>query len=96
MLAVQTEDIHWRSIMNNQELATEVTRQVSHLLDQSVVKIEHCLNQLSDKQIWTRPRGSVNSIGNLILHLLGNLRQWGIVPLQGKPRRPGSRIRVQP
>ncbi|MCA9192799.1 MAG: DUF1572 family protein [Planctomycetales bacterium] len=39
-------------------------------------KIVHCLNQLSDNQIWWRPREDMNSIANLILHLSGNVRQW--------------------
>ena len=55
------------------ELSTE-------LLDQSMVKIRHCLEQLSAEQLWWRPQRSLNSVGNLCLHLAGNLRQWGIVP----------------
>jgi hypothetical protein len=39
-------------------------------------KIEHCVGQLSDEQVWWRPRGEMNSIANLMLHLSGNLRQW--------------------
>lgn len=41
-----------------------------------MVKIEHCVTQLDSTQIWWRPRDEMNSIGNLILHLAGNLRQW--------------------
>ena len=36
--------------------------------------IKHCLGQLSDDQVWQRPHASMNSIGNLLLHLCGNLR----------------------
>ena len=50
------------------------------LLDQSMLKIQHCLQQLAEEQIWWRPRPAINSVGNLCLHLCGNLRQWGIVP----------------
>src|SRR6266550_4665402 len=39
-------------------------------------KIEHCLDRLSDNQIWWRPNPESNSIGNLVLHLGGNARQW--------------------
>ena len=39
-------------------------------------KIQHCLSQLSDAQVWWRPREEMNSIGNLLLHLTGNIRQW--------------------
>jgi uncharacterized damage-inducible protein DinB len=39
-------------------------------------KIERCLEKLSDEQIWWRANEESNSIGNLILHLCGNARQW--------------------
>jgi len=38
--------------------------------------IERCLEQLTDEQIWWRPNPDSNSVGNLILHLCGNARQW--------------------
>ena len=48
-------------------------------------KIEHCLSQLSDAQVWWRPRESMNSIGNMVLHLCGNLRQWIVSGIGGAP-----------
>lgn len=39
-------------------------------------KIERCFEALTDEQIWWRPNEESNSIGNLVLHLSGNLRQW--------------------
>src|SRR3954468_13538043 len=39
-------------------------------------RIEHCLGQLSDEQLWWRPRPEMNAIGNLLLHLSGNVGQW--------------------
>lgn len=39
-------------------------------------KIDHCLDQLSDADLWWRQHESHNSIQNVILHLCGNLRQW--------------------
>lgn len=62
------------------ELAIEFARQSADLLDQSMIKIRHCTDQLSEHQIWWRPAPSLNSIGNLLLHLTGNLKQWGVVP----------------
>jgi uncharacterized damage-inducible protein DinB len=38
--------------------------------------IEACLARLSDEQIWSRGAAHENSIGNLVLHLCGNARQW--------------------
>jgi len=48
-------------------------------------RIEHCINQLSDDQIWWRPRPEMNAIGNLILHLCGNVGQWIISPIEQTP-----------
>jgi hypothetical protein len=38
--------------------------------------IESCLDRLTDDQIWSRGAPHENSIGNLVLHLCGNVRQW--------------------
>lgn len=47
-------------------------------------KIKHCLDQLSDEQVWWRLRESQNSIGNLVLHLCGNVRQWIVSGVGGE------------
>lgn len=46
------------------------------LVQEYLPKIERCLERLSDEQIWWRPNEESNSIGNLVLHLCGNARQW--------------------
>jgi len=46
-------------------------------------KIERCLESLSDEQIWWRANENSNSIGNLLLHLSGNARQWIVSGLGG-------------
>ena len=54
-------------------------------------KIERSLELLSDEQIWWRSHPESNSIGNLILHLSGNARQWivgGVGGAQGVRDRP--------
>lgn len=38
--------------------------------------IESCLSKLTDDQIWSRGAPHQNSIGNLVLHMCGNARQW--------------------
>ncbi len=48
-------------------------------------RIEHCVNQLGDEQLWWRPHASMNSVGNLLLHLCGNLQQWIVSGLGGVP-----------
>ena len=58
-----------------------------------LVKIEHCLNQLTDEDIWWRPYEEHNAIGNIILHCCGNMRQWLIDGLNQTPDvrdRPGE------
>src|SRR5688572_4566819 len=39
-------------------------------------KIERSLEILSDEQVWWRSNPESNSVGNLMLHLSGNARQW--------------------
>ena len=46
------------------------------LVEEYLPKIERCLERLNDEQIWWRPNEESNSIGNLVLHLCGNARQW--------------------
>jgi uncharacterized damage-inducible protein DinB len=45
-------------------------------LRRSGSRIEDCVGRLNHEQIWTRNADNVNSIGNLVLHLCGNVRQW--------------------
>lgn len=45
-------------------------------LNANTPRIETCLNQLSEEEIWTKPNANSNSIGNLILHLCGNITQY--------------------
>ncbi len=53
-----------------------IARASAYFLDDYLPKIERCLEKLSDEQIWWRANEESNSIGNLILHLCGNARQW--------------------
>lgn len=57
----------------------------SLLLTDYLPKIERCLALLNDQQIWWRANDQSNSIGNLLLHLSGNVRQWIVVGLGGAP-----------
>jgi uncharacterized damage-inducible protein DinB len=53
------------------------------LADEYLPKIERCLEQLTDEQVWWRANQESNSIGNLLLHLSGNARQWIVCGLDG-------------
>ena len=46
------------------------------VFDESYTRIFKCIDSLNEEQLWYRPNKNSNSIGNLILHLHGNMRQW--------------------
>jgi len=55
-------------------------------------KIESCIERLTDEEIWWRANEHSNSIGNLLLHLSGNVGQWIV---SGLGDTPDSRVRQQ-
>jgi uncharacterized damage-inducible protein DinB len=55
----------------------------SYFTEDYLPKIERCLELLTDEQIWWRANPQSNSIGNLLLHLSGNVRQWIVCGLGG-------------
>ena len=55
------------------------------LREDYLVKINLAVAELTDEQIWWRPNEASNSIGNLILHLCGNARQWIVAGVGGEP-----------
>src|SRR5262245_9883213 len=64
-------------------LAAAVGTAAANELASALARIKHCLDQLPDEQVWWRPQPALNSIGNLVLHLAGNLRQWIVAGLGG-------------
>jgi uncharacterized damage-inducible protein DinB len=46
------------------------------LLGQYWPRLREAVAPLTEEQIWWRPNESSNSIGNLLLHLNGNVYQW--------------------
>ena len=60
-----------------------IARSRYHLVEDFLPKIERCLERLTDDQIWWRPNEQSNSIGNLVLHLCGNARQWIVCGVGG-------------
>jgi uncharacterized damage-inducible protein DinB len=54
------------------------------LRDDYVPKLLHCVEQMSEEDLWWRPNEVSNSAGNLILHLCGNLRQWIVSSIGGQ------------
>lgn len=54
-------------------------------LRQLTSRILTCLDKLSTEQIWLRHHESENAVGNLVLHLCGNVRQWIGSGVGGQP-----------
>jgi uncharacterized damage-inducible protein DinB len=69
-------------------LARPFLAQASRLLLQvHLPRIEACMRELSPEQIWWRANPVSNSVGNLALHLEGNVRQWIVSGLGGTSDR---------
>jgi len=72
-----------RSIPDADLAELSVRQWRSRLAERYLPRIADCLEQLSDDEIWWRPNPASNSVGNLLLHLCGNMRQWIISGLGG-------------
>ena len=59
-------------------------------LQQMTQRIEDCLGRLTEEQVWARGGENENAVGNLVLHLCGNVRQWII---SGVGQAPDTRRR---
>jgi hypothetical protein len=61
----------------NSELATLfLAHSRNRLLEQHWPRLKACVEPMTVEQIWSRPNEASNSVGNLILHLNGNVTQW--------------------
>lgn len=69
----------------SEQLAAAVREEAIRRLRENKQKIEHCLEQFSEDQIWWRPQAAMNSAGNLVLHVCGNLRQWLVSGITDQP-----------
>ena len=64
---------------------SEVVRHAVMRMDENTKKIEKCLKELSEDEVWQKPNKASNSIANLLLHLCGNIRQYAISSLGRRP-----------
>lgn len=70
------------------------------LLGQYWPRLRETVASLTDEQVWWRPNESSNSIGNLILHLNGNVYQWLVASFnrdedeRNRPQEFGERSRI--
>jgi uncharacterized damage-inducible protein DinB len=69
-------------------ISAEFIAQSRHYLaSEYPTKIQHCLKALPADALWRRSDTSSNSVGNLLLHLEGNIRQWIVCSVGGVPDR---------
>ena len=56
----------------------EILKEEFHrrMIEEGLDRIEKCFSILSEDQIWHRENENTNSIGNIVLHLCGNIRQY--------------------
>ncbi len=54
-------------------------------LGQMTEYLTACVKKLTDEQIWRRHGAYENAVGNLVLHLCGNARQWIMHGVGGAP-----------
>lgn len=62
-------------------MMSEIIERMRLWLDRAI----QCIDQLDEAHMWFRPTPSSNAIGNLVLHLEGNLRQWILGGIGNQP-----------
>lgn len=72
-------------MMKEISLASEFKVQALMRMSENLKKITRCLTELDESEVWRRPNGSSNSVGNLLLHLSGNIRQYILAGIGGVP-----------
>lgn len=77
------------ALLDTERMDSEITSLFVDLsvrtLRKTMGNIEACMSRLNDDQIWARGASHENSIGNLTLHLCGNVRQWIGFGVGGEP-----------
>jgi len=77
-------DLHEPALLMLEELSDRLLRMYPQ-------EIRECLASLDDDQIWWRPNASSMSVGNMVLHLTGNLNHYlgrGVVASGYRRERP--------
>ena len=71
--------------MSKESLTREFTSYGVVKLRDHLGQIQRCAKMLSEVQLWYRANEKSNSVANLLLHLTGNVRQWIIGGIAGRP-----------
>ena len=66
---------------NEEKLVEELVKNALYRMDESTRMIQKSLEHITEEELWQKPNTSLNSIGNLILHLCGNMKQYIISSL---------------
>jgi hypothetical protein len=66
-------------------IETEFLNYSADKLRQFVDRIDSCVEKLNQEQVWARTSPNQNAVGNLLLHLNGNVRQWIMHGVAGQP-----------
>jgi uncharacterized damage-inducible protein DinB len=74
--------------MSEITVSEEFVRQSERFLVEDLLpKIKAAVALLSEDELWWRPNPQSNSVGNMLLHLSGNVRQWIIAGVGQAPDR---------
>jgi uncharacterized damage-inducible protein DinB len=65
--------------------ASFLERSRYYLCKEYPTKIRAAVEAMPAERLWWRPNENSNSVGNLLLHLSGNVRQWIISGVGGQP-----------
>ena len=68
-----------------EELISDFIANAVYRIDENTRKLEYCLRDLSEEEVWRKPNDCSNSVANLVLHLCGNIRQYIMASIGGHP-----------
>ena len=60
----------------NATLLAEYKSNACFRMEEALRMLELSLKEVEETELWIRPNSKLNSIGNLLLHLCGNIRQY--------------------
>ncbi len=64
------------------QFRVEFIQNAGFRLEESLRMIRLALDEVSEAELWHKPNAALNSIGNLLLHICGNMTQYGIASLK--------------
>src|SRR5579885_576373 len=71
--------------MEEHVLAAQFLNYSAGKLRELASRIDVCLDRLTEEQVWARGKETENAVGNLVLHLCGNVGQWIVSTIGNLP-----------